>query len=111
MARKRFEVKEYRVFLGTKLGVGRCAQIDCIGSDETSELLYLMFWPKNIPVPQNRSIINQSRVVGHMNLPSKQYPWYVDLLRNEAPIWAMIDDTDPESNTISTTSEPVGEEE
>lgn len=46
---------------------------------------------------------------GTMFLPSEQYPWYVDLLRNEKPIFGYVYDDEPERNKINLGWEEVGE--
>jgi hypothetical protein len=115
-----FEIKQYRVSLGRKVGglelvasgTGRCAVIECFGSVVTYEkYIRISFWPAGVELPANVSVINGSKVKAEMNAPAEQYAWYLDLLRNEAPIFAVVTDIDPKQNTLSTTSEPVGEGE
>jgi hypothetical protein len=36
---------------------------------------------------------------------------YVDLVRNEKPVYAYLNSDKPQWNSISTSNEPVGEEE
>ena len=38
-------------------------------------------------------------------------PFWVDMLRNEKPVYGYINTDHPEWTSISTSSEPVGEEE
>lgn len=109
MATKSFEVKKYYVFIRAKMGGGRCATIECIGS-HAFESMYINFYPHNSP-PQNVSIIETKKTIGHIQEPTEQYAWYLDLLRNEGPIYARVDDSNPHFNSLSTSSEPVGEGE
>ena len=44
-------------------------------------------------------------------LPVEQYSWYIDLLRNERPVFAYVNSNKPERNRLYTGKEPVGEEE
>ena len=49
--------------------------------------------------------------VGAVFLPFDQMPPYVDLVRNERPIYAYMNSDRAEWNNISSGREPVGEEE
>ena len=49
--------------------------------------------------------------VGAIFLPFKEMPPFVDLLRNEKPIYAYLNSDKPEWNYVRSGPEPVGEEE
>ncbi len=54
----------------------------------------------------------ESSKTGIAHAPSDHYPWYVDLLRNEKPVYVTFDpDHDPPRFTVYAGTEPVGEEE
>ena len=109
MAYKFFEVIKYHVTLGTETGGGYSAAINCIGS-HPNEHMFILFSSHN-SLPQNSSIIEANKIIGHMYVPSQQYAWYLDLLRNEGPIYATVNDSNPNGNILATASEPVGEGE
>lgn len=44
-------------------------------------------------------------------VPAEQFPWYVDLLRNEKPVGAYLNSDQPMLNTLRTFLELTGEEE
>ena len=48
---------------------------------------------------------------GSISVPVDEMANYVDLVRNEKPIFAYLNSDRPEWNSISTSPEPVGEEE
>jgi len=114
------QITQYRVSLGRKVGGleiaaaagGRCAVIECFGPVVTYErYVRISFWPAGVELPPNVSVIQSPIVKAELNAPAQQYTWYLDLLRNEAPIFAVVNDVDPKQNTLATTSEPVGEGE
>jgi len=103
MAFMLFEVTHYLVSLkriGTR---GECASIDCFGEGLPEKRINIYFMPKDAMLPYNRSSIGQSgAVLGEMYLPAERYAWYLDLLRNEAPIQARVDTDNPDRNCIMT---------
>ncbi len=48
---------------------------------------------------------------GKMYVPGEYFPYYMDLLRNEKPLYAFLNDTTTKYCQIRTNKEPVGEEE
>ena len=72
-------------------------------------VVYFMPTPTTNPVAYAN--FTSSRVSGIMERPISEYANYIDLLRNESPVVAILNDTDPARNMLSTTAEPVGEEE
>jgi hypothetical protein len=86
------------------------AQITCYGDPgEPHKTLRIRFQPTGEPIAEN----TYDPDTGHafMFRPASEYPWYIDLLRNEAPVFATIIPSDPALNQVSTLLEPVGEGE
>ncbi len=52
-----------------------------------------------------------SSVVGAILLPFKEMAPFVDLVRNEKPVYAYMNSDRPQWNNLKTSLEPVGEEE
>jgi hypothetical protein len=48
---------------------------------------------------------------GWMSVPIDEMPTFIDVLRNEKPIWAYVNSEKPNGNGFRTGVEPVGEEE
>ena len=109
MATKTFEVKTYMVYVWAR---GRIpwSFITCRGA-EPNHTFTITFVEDIESAPQNKSLIESSRVSGHVFAPAEQYVWYVDLLRNERPVYAHVDDSRPLDNHLKTSAEPVGEGE
>jgi hypothetical protein len=112
MATKSFEVKAYRVFLG--LGSVDNVQfdgyLDCL--DATAGWAYhqtVYFLPDGSSLPP--PWYSASGKSGGFYRPISQMGLYVDLLRNEKPVWASMDDQNPGGNCLRTYPEAVGEGE
>lgn len=113
MAIERFVVKNYEVRVGYGLtatwsGTLIKAQgvLACYGAD----LRFIMYFLReDSPVPN--PIYHIPNKVGAIFLPFKDMAHYVDLVRNEKPIYAYLNSDKPEWNNISTSKEPIGEEE
>jgi len=113
MAVKRFLVSSYQVKLGhgmssTWSGVDIVARgvVSCHGEGYK---FIAYFLTDDSPVPDPVYKVNDR--VGAIFLPFEDMPPFVDLLRNEKPIYAYMNSDKPEWNSISTSLEPVGEEE
>jgi len=108
-----FEVKEYMVVLrqleemdfeGNRIllkGIVRCL------GDEYSMDVYCCHADSDFPEP----VFNVEEKQGYMFVPFEDLPVFVDLLRNEKPIYAHLRGDKPEWTSITTTKEPVGEGE
>ena len=122
MASKTFRVQRYQVFLGSKLliavaGMEAPAQalIHCTGDKhESFDIIFLGAGPGGGEASSgawpNQSELTDARTLGRMFAPSAQYMWYLDLLRNETPVYADVDSTNPNLNRLWC-NEPVGEGE
>lgn len=113
MATKTFEVKYYRVFLGT----GTVSNIHIVGYlnclDASANWVYqhtVYFVPDGSSLPPGW--YNPTVKAGAMFRPISQMGLFLDLLRNEKPIYASMDDQNPaEGNAFRTDPEAVGEGE
>ena len=113
MAIKRFIVQNYKVKLGDCLTAtwgGKKIKargiVACYGHDHRFIAYFLR---DDSPVPNPVYIV--ANKVGAIFLPFKDMSPFVDLVRNEKPIYAYLNSNKPEWNNISTRKEPVGEEE
>lgn len=113
MAVIRFPLENYQVSLGQSItstwgGVSIRARgvIGCYGSDYR---LVIYFLEDGSPIPKPQFI--EKADLGAIFLPVSDYLPYIDLLRNEKPIYCSLDTDDPTQHHISTMHEPVGEEE
>jgi hypothetical protein len=108
---KTFRITGYRIDLGDKMvslrgdGVTPIATIQCTGENE--KYLTLLFLSSDRTGDSNDSRkhmntaeITASKVVARMYIPAQQYTWYVDLLRNEDPVYATLYPRSPQMNRI-----------
>lgn len=108
-----FEVKEYMVVLrqleemdfhGNRIllkGIVRC-----LGDEYTMDV-YCCAADSDYPEP----FFDTEEKKGYMFVPYEDLPVFVDILRNEKPIYAHLRGDKPEWTSITTTKEPVGEGE
>ncbi len=108
-----FEIKEYVIVL-RQLEFQNFHGIDiklrgivrCFGDDYNLDIYFLnddSNYPKPLFIPDEKR--------GFMFVPLQYMPMYVDLLRNEKPLFAHLRGDKPEWTSITTTKEPVGEGE
>ena len=109
-----FQITTYRVLLGSKIGIGfpslnYCyALITCTGA--AGEQLLLAFG--DVPVQGQSNFSNLGQKRGGVAVSMSQFGSYLDILRNEKPVYGQICDTNPDTlNLVKTTEEPVGEGE
>lgn len=113
MSSSKFEIKKYQVTLGGDLpsivsgeDVKICGIIGCYG-DKYQLMINFVADGDNIPA----SIYDETKKVGSIYLPSTEIDTYIDILRNEKPVYAYVNSEKPEWSNISTGHEPVGEGE
>jgi hypothetical protein len=114
-----FEIKQYMVIWrqlenrelgGTTVkirGVVRCS-----GHDPRTNEAYtmdVMFLAPDSPFPD--PIFDEAGKKGYMFLPISDIAAFVDILRNEKPIFGHLRGDKPEWTSVTTTQEPVGEGE
>ena len=109
----KFEIRNYHVALGSEIvGIaggkaGRAhGKITCRGDKGTIAAYFLKDGSEH-PEPQTIA----DGLYGVIFLPRDQMPVWVDLLRNEKPIYGFTNDENPRFNRISTDLEDVGEAE
>lgn len=114
MASKYFKINYYRADVGYKSsatwsGVNIQIQgyIACYGDDGYRFIIYFLHEDSSVPPP----VYHTSGKVGALFLPFKDMLTYVDMVRNEKPLYAYLNSDKPEWNSIKTSNEPVGEEE
>jgi hypothetical protein len=111
MATATFQISTYEIKLARQMTIGGGAiqfysYITCHGGGYT---LLIYFLKPDSPDMDNLYLVD--RKLGRIVVPWNQFPVYVDLLRNEKPIYAYLDSDTPIWNRVYTGQEPVGEEE
>lgn len=114
-----FEARQYMVIwrqLETRDFSGVNVQIRAMvrlsGVEPRSSEAYTMdvvFIAPDSPAPQ--PIYEPANKKGYMFLPISDLPPFVDILRNEKPIFAHLRGDKPEWTSVTTSQEPVGEGE
>lgn len=112
MTTKTFKVKDYKVKIGYEMeggggGPKSRGYVACFGGDGHRFIIYFAA-PYTEMVPPR---YNPDTKFGSINVPVDEMSHYVDLVRNEKPIYAYLNSENPQWNAISTSKEPVGEEE
>jgi len=113
MATKTFNVDYYMTSVGFKSSAtwnGTQIQIQgyisCYG-DNHCLIIYFLHPDSDVPDP----IFTPQNGVGAIFLPFSDMSTYLDMVRNEKPLYAHLNSNKPEWNCIRTRQEPVGEEE
>lgn len=114
-----FEIKEYmtifrqleeREFGGVKArirGIVRCTGIAVNG--DAQYRLEVFFLTADSPIPQPQvDLVNHT---GAIFLPMTDMAVFIDVLRNESPLYGHLRGDKPEWTSITTSNEPVGEGE
>ena len=109
-----FPITSYRIKLSDKSSAGFGGTIikvrgliSCIGADNQRILAYFLTDDSPVPAPTT----TWEGKWGPVFLPKEMMGQWVDMLRNEKPIYGYINTAHPEWTNISTSMEPVGEEE
>lgn len=92
----------YAAFLYPNGGSEGRINIYCEGGDK----LYILFKQTEEELPPNSYNGN----IGVAYETIERYPFYVDLMRNESPVWVTFN-TDAKSFVVYAAGEPVGEGE
>ena len=113
MSAVKFEVKKYQVTLGGDLpsivsdnDTKVCGIIGCYGGGYQLMINFVEEGDK-IPAP----LYNENSHVGSIYISGCKINTFIDLLRNEKPIFAYLNSEKPEWCNISTSHEAVGEGE
>jgi hypothetical protein len=114
MAIRTFQISSYTVTLGDKMTasfggttIKARGVISCIGPDDQRVVAY--FLSADSPVPAPTTTVGGKW--GPVFLEKELIGQWIDLLRNETPLYGYINTDHPEWTNISTSSEPVGEHE
>ena len=112
MATITFEVKTYQVKLGYEMSGGgggprSRGYLVCSGDDGHRLTIYFAAPGSEMAPPR----YFPDDKFGSINVPVDEMPHYVDLVRNEKPVYAHLNTDWPVWNSISTSKEPPGEEE
>lgn len=108
-----FEIKQYMViwrqmekrdFGGVEVTVR--GMVRCIGDEYSMDVIFVAP-DSQFPDP----IFDQEKQKGFMFMPVSDMLAFVDILRNEKPIFGHLRDDRPEWTSITTSQEPVGEGE
>lgn len=115
MAAKTFEVKNYVLNMGhknTAIWSGVTIQIQgyvaCYGADGSRFIVYGLH--PSSPVPA-APVYNIAGNVGAIFVPIERLSQYVDLVRNEKPVYASLNSDNPNWMSLATSNEPIGEGE
>lgn len=112
MSSIRFQIEKYQVTLGTDL-VSIQTDVDakiigiigCFGGGYQLMINFVDFGK----IPE--STYDESKKTGAMFTSASYMSYYIDILRNEKPLFAYCNSDHPEWTNISTTQEGVGENE
>ena len=114
MAIRNFKISKYAIKLGDRLeatfgGTTIKARgiVSCMGPDNQRVVAY--FLADDSPIPAPTTTIGGKW--GPIFLPKELMGQWVDMVRNEKPLYGYIDTAHPERTQVSTSNEPVGEEE
>lgn len=111
-----FEVKHYMViwrqaeqreFSGKQVTMR--GMVRCTGEGDEKHTMDVIFYAPGSEVPE--PMFDKEKKKGYMFLPISEIAAFVDVLRNERPIFAHLRGDRPEWTSITTTQEPVGEGE
>lgn len=113
MVIKQFAVKNYEISLGYAnnavwggINIKIRGYVACYGGGHR---FIAYFLTDDSPVPKPVYVV--ANKVGAIFLPFKEMPPFVDMVRNEKPVYAYLNSDKPEWNNLSTTKEPIGEAE
>jgi hypothetical protein len=113
MGAKVFEIKHYMViwrqvekrdFNGVEVKIRGIVR--CIGEEYSMDVIFVA---ADSPYPD--PIIEMEKNKGYMFMPMSDMLAFVDILRNEKPIFGHLRDDRPEWTSVTTTQESVGEGE
>lgn len=110
---ERFEIKRYVAQVGTRISTEWGGQkidakgiITCEGDD-----IELIFCFVGDDPEKYEPVVNAGKRAAVTFFRFEEMPIVLDLLRNEMPVFGYVNEKHPRSTKISTSVEPVGEEE
>lgn len=120
MAKKTFKMSLYRASLGggmisttggKKIKSHGIIHVGGDSEDNETGQLIIFFLAPDSPVPNPPAYTKSDALLGNFCVPYNQMPFYIDLLRNEKPVWFQLFTDKPEFNCVRTSWEPVGVED
>jgi hypothetical protein len=115
VATKNFEVVNYTLNIGYKMsgtwgGVKIQIQgyVACAGVDGSALIVFGLH--PDSPVPPT-PVYNVATNMGGIFVPFSEIGHYVDIVRNEKPVYAYLDSDNPDWISLCTSLEPIGEGE
>ncbi len=111
MTEIKFKITRYSVVLAREMKypnrVTVRAQITCIGAKRDTMRIFFLHPRSRKP----RNTYDSKSKTATMYIEADHYERFIDLLRNERPVYAYIDLVNPDRCRIYTGTEPVGEGE
>lgn len=113
MGIRTFAITSYSITLGDKMTatfsvpIKARGVVSCMGADNQRVVAYFLSDDSQIPTPTTTI----GGKWGPIFLPDKLMAAWVDMVRNEKPLFGYINTDQPSWTNVSTTSEPVGEGE
>ncbi|MBG0859853.1 MAG: hypothetical protein IQL11_10135 [Bacteroidales bacterium] len=114
MAIRTFQITSYKIRLGYRMSatfgvttLKALGIISCPGPDDQRVIVYFLHKESQVPNP---AVTNNGKW-GNIFLPKELLPVWMEMLRNEKPLYGDINTEIPKLTNISTSHEPVGEEE
>lgn len=112
MASKSFEISTYSISMGDRLSLGGGQYkfrrvISC--NSEDGDRLIIYFQAEGEPLFP--AFTNLAANFGRIFLPVSEFSAFIDILRNEKPLYGYISDQKPEWNALRSRQEPVGDAE
>ncbi len=111
-----FEIKEYMVifrqleerdFSGVTARIRGLVRCTGVGINDNSDYrldVFFLATDSDVPMP----VVNLAERIGAIFLPMADMPTFVDILRNEKPIYGHLRADNPQYTSVTTNNEPVG---
>jgi len=114
MAIRIFEISTYKIKLGYRMSatfgvttLKALGIISCIGPENQRINIYFLHDDSQVPNP---AISNKGKW-GNIFLQKEMMPVWINLVRNEKPLFGYINTEVPKLTNVSTSQESIGEEE
>ena len=98
-----FQIDTYSVLLERSRATILCER------SSPRQRLFIYFYNSGDTIPDN--FCDSKQTTGRIHTRAEEYIRYIDILRNEKPVYALISSDNPRLNRIQTSAEPIGEEE
>jgi hypothetical protein len=112
------EVELYSIRLGDRLSgivgdttVQAMGIIECSAAGEVTLIVYFLADGSPVPAATISSGLPYAEHLVQLFLQKEMMPVWIDLLRHEKPVYVYVNTKRPGSTHISTSAEPIGEEE